>query len=91
RARSATGATAAGDDATLTAPMQGTIVKIAVQNGDTVAAGDLIVALEAMKMEQPVLAHRSGTVTALSVHVGAAVAPGTRICAITQPTEPRHE
>ena len=68
---------------TLTAPMQGTIVKIAVQNGDTVAEGDLVVVLEAMKMEQPLQAHRAGTVSGLAVEVGATVTAGTPICTIT--------
>src|SRR5690606_26610679 len=50
----------ASGGATLASPMQGTIVKVAVVEGDTVAEGDLVVVLEAMKMEQPLLAHRSG-------------------------------
>ena len=54
------GAAASGDS--LTAPMQGTIVKIAVEEGATVAAGDLVVVLEAMKMEQPITAHKAGIV-----------------------------
>jgi acetyl-CoA/propionyl-CoA carboxylase biotin carboxyl carrier protein len=82
RSRSAQGP-AAGGAAALTAPMQGTIVKIAVQDGDTVAEGDLIVVLEAMKMEQPLLAHRAGTVTGLSVTVGATVTAGSAVCTIT--------
>ncbi len=53
--------------------MQGTIVKVAVVDGDTVAAGDLVVVLEAMKMEQPLTAHRGGVVTRLSAEVGATV------------------
>jgi acetyl-CoA/propionyl-CoA carboxylase biotin carboxyl carrier protein len=73
---------AAGAD-TLTAPMQGTIVKIAVQNGDPVAEGDLVVVLEAMKMEQPLQAHRAGTVSGLAVEIGATVTAGTPICTIT--------
>jgi acetyl-CoA/propionyl-CoA carboxylase biotin carboxyl carrier protein len=63
--------------------MQGTIVKIAVNEGDTVAAGDLVVVLEAMKMEQPLSAHRSGTVKGLSAVVGEVVGSGTVICSIT--------
>ena len=58
------GAGASGDS--LTSPMQGTIVKVAVEDGATVEAGDLIVVLEAMKMEQPITAHKAGTVTGLS-------------------------
>ena len=55
----ASGAAASGD--ALTAPMQGTIVKVAVEDGQTVEAGDLVVVLEAMKMEQPINAHQAGT------------------------------
>src|SRR5690606_41119536 len=62
-ARAATGAT-------LTSPMQGTIVKVAVEDGATVAEGDLIVVLEAMKMEQPLVAHRAGVVSKLAAQVG---------------------
>jgi acetyl-CoA/propionyl-CoA carboxylase biotin carboxyl carrier protein len=83
RSRSAQQPAAGGGAAELTAPMQGTIVKIAVQAGDTVAEGDLIVVLEAMKMEQPLLAHRAGTVTGLSVTVGATVTAGSAVCTIT--------
>jgi acetyl-CoA/propionyl-CoA carboxylase biotin carboxyl carrier protein len=74
------GGAASGDS--LTAPMQGTIVKVAVEDGATVAAGDLVVVLEAMKMEQPITAHKAGTVTGLSAEVGAAVTSGTVICTI---------
>ena len=66
----------------LTSPMQGTIVKLAVENGQVVAAGDLIVVLEAMKMEQPLTAHRAGTVTDLTAEVGATVASGAVLCEI---------
>ncbi|HSO66032.1 MAG TPA: biotin carboxylase N-terminal domain-containing protein [Ornithinibacter sp.] len=75
------GAAASGDS--LTAPMQGTIVKIAVEEGATVAAGDLVVVLEAMKMEQPITAHKAGTVTALAAEVGATVSNGAVLCDIT--------
>jgi acetyl-CoA/propionyl-CoA carboxylase biotin carboxyl carrier protein len=82
RARSGhTAASSAGATA-LTAPMQGTIVKVAVQNGDQVSEGDVIVVVEAMKMEQPLQAHRSGTVSALTVEVGATVTAGATICTI---------
>jgi acetyl-CoA/propionyl-CoA carboxylase biotin carboxyl carrier protein len=63
--------------------MQGTIVKLAVSDGDTVSAGDLVVVLEAMKMEQPITAHQSGTITDMSAEVGAVVAAGEQICSIT--------
>ena len=66
----------------LTSPMQGTIVKVAVADGDQVQAGDLVVVLEAMKMEQPLTAHRSGTVTNLSAQVGATVSSGSTLCDI---------
>ena len=62
------------------APMQGTIVKIAIEDGQTVAAGDLIVVLEAMKMENPVTAHKAGTVTGLAVSNGETVTQGSVLC-----------
>jgi acetyl-CoA/propionyl-CoA carboxylase biotin carboxyl carrier protein len=74
------GAAASGDS--LTAPMQGTIVKVAVADGDTVEAGDLIVVLEAMKMEQPINAHKAGTVSGLTAEAGAVVTSGSVICEI---------
>jgi acetyl-CoA/propionyl-CoA carboxylase biotin carboxyl carrier protein len=66
----------------LTAPMQGTIVKVAVADGDTVAAGDLIVVLEAMKMEQPLVAHKSGVVSGLVAAAGQVSAGGDVVCEI---------
>ncbi len=77
-------ATADGD--ALTAPMQGTIVKVAVEDGAMVEAGDLIVVLEAMKMEQPINAHRSGTVADLTATIGNVVSPGETLCRIVEPT-----
>ncbi|GAA0606746.1 biotin carboxylase N-terminal domain-containing protein [Sporichthya brevicatena] len=74
------GAAASGDS--LTSPMQGTIVKVAVEEGQTVAEGDLIVVLEAMKMEQPLNAHKAGTITGLSAEVGATVSSGSVLCEI---------
>ena len=74
------GAAASGDS--LTAPMQGTIVKIAVEEGQTVAAGDLVVVLEAMKMEQPINAHKSGVITSLMASVGETVTSGSVIADI---------
>ncbi len=71
----------AGGD-TLVSPMQGTIVKIAAADGQRVAAGDVIVVLEAMKMEQPLTAHKDGTVTGLAVAVGQTVTAGAAICAV---------
>jgi acetyl-CoA/propionyl-CoA carboxylase, biotin carboxylase, biotin carboxyl carrier protein len=75
-------AAAAVSGEALTAPMQGTIVKVAVADGDTVEAGQTIVVLEAMKMEQPLNAHKSGTITGLHADVGAVVTSGTVICEI---------
>jgi len=57
-------------------PMQATVVKLAVAEGDTVVAGDLVVVLEAMKMEQPMTAHKAGTITGISASVGETVAAG---------------
>jgi acetyl-CoA/propionyl-CoA carboxylase biotin carboxyl carrier protein len=79
RSRSKGGGAAVSGDA-LTSPMQGTIVKIAVSEGDQVAAGDLVVVLEAMKMEQPLTAHKAGTVKGLSATVGEVVTSGAVIC-----------
>ncbi len=78
--RKAGGAAASGD--ALTSPMQGTIVKVAVEDGAVVTEGDVIVVLEAMKMEQPLTAHKAGTVTGLSAQVGAGVTAGSTICEI---------
>jgi acetyl-CoA/propionyl-CoA carboxylase biotin carboxyl carrier protein len=72
------GAAASGDS--LTSPMQGTIVKVAVEEGQRLEAGDLVVVLEAMKMEQPLTAHKSGTVTSLAAEVGQTVTSGALIC-----------
>jgi acetyl-CoA/propionyl-CoA carboxylase biotin carboxyl carrier protein len=72
-------AAAAGGDA-LVSPMQGTIAKIAAEEGQQVSAGDTVVVLEAMKMEQPLNAHKDGTVTGLAVQLGQTVAAGTVIC-----------
>ena len=82
--RSGGGAAAAGAPSgdALTSPMQGTIVKVAVAEGDTVASGDLVVVLEAMKMEQPLTAHRSGTIARLTAEVGATVTSGSALCDI---------
>ena len=67
---------------TATAPMQGTIVRVTVSEGDDVAAGDVIAVLEAMKMENPVLAPRSGTIRGLSVSVGDSVSQGSTVCTV---------
>jgi acetyl-CoA/propionyl-CoA carboxylase biotin carboxyl carrier protein len=72
------GAAVSGDS--LTSPMQGTIVKVSVEEGQQVAEGDVVVVLEAMKMEQPLKAHKAGTVTGLQAEVGASVTSGAVIC-----------
>jgi acetyl-CoA/propionyl-CoA carboxylase biotin carboxyl carrier protein len=72
---------AAGD--ALLSPMQGTVVRIAVKNGDKVEVGDLLIVLEAMKMEQQLTAHKAGTVSNLVAEVGETVASGTALCEIT--------
>ncbi|GAA4851931.1 acetyl/propionyl/methylcrotonyl-CoA carboxylase subunit alpha [Kitasatospora terrestris] len=74
------GAAVSGD--TLASPMQGTIVKVAVEEGQVVAEGELIVVLEAMKMEQPLNAHKAGTVVGLKAEVGASVSSGAALCEI---------
>ena len=74
-------ATAASGDA-LVSPMQGTVVKVEVADGQTVAAGDTILVLEAMKMEQPLTAHKAGTVTGLNATVGEVVTAGAGLCEI---------
>ena len=78
REKKKAGAAASGDS--LTSPMQGTIVKVAVEEGQEVAEGDVVVVLEAMKMEQPLKAHKAGTVTGLNAEVGATVSSGAVIC-----------
>lgn len=80
RAAKKSGPAASGD--TLASPMQGTIVKIAVEEGQEVQEGDLVVVLEAMKMEQPLNAHRSGTIKGLTAEVGASLTSGAVICEI---------
>ena len=78
REKKKAGAAVSGDS--LTSPMQGTIVKVGVEEGQEVAEGDVVVVLEAMKMEQPLKAHKSGTVTGLNAEVGATVSNGAVIC-----------
>jgi len=68
----------------LTSPMQGTVVKIAVEEGQSVEAGELIIVLEAMKMEQPLNAHRSGVIKNLKAAIGETVASGTVLCDIIE-------
>lgn len=80
RAKQSSAAGASGTS--LSSPMQGTVVKIAVTEGDTVEAGDLIIVLEAMKMEQPLNAHKSGVIKNLKAVIGETVASGTVLCDI---------
>nr|BFF23446.1 hypothetical protein GCM10025732_14110 [Glycomyces mayteni] len=81
--KQADGGPAIGGDA-LPSPMQGTIVKVAVSEGQSVVKGDTIVVLEAMKMEQPIEAHKSGTVSGLEIGIGDVVAAGAQICRISE-------
>jgi acetyl-CoA/propionyl-CoA carboxylase biotin carboxyl carrier protein len=74
----ASGSSGAG----LVSPMQGTVVKVAVAEGAAVAVGDLIVVLEAMKMEQPLTAHKAGIISNLTATVGSTVSSGTNLCDI---------
>ncbi len=66
----------------LTSPMQGTVVKVAVEVGQQVEIGDLIIVLEAMKMEQPLIAHKAGTIANLTAVIGETVSSGTILCDI---------
>ena len=81
KSRSARSAAMGGGDE-LTSPMQGTIVKVAASDGDTVAEGDLILVLEAMKMEQPITAHKAGKVSGLSAKAGDTVTSGAVLATI---------
>ena len=74
------GAAASGDS--LTAPMQGTVVKVAIEDGTTVEVGDTIIVIEAMKMEQPITAHKAGVVSGLAATVGETVTAGTVLAQI---------
>ena len=82
RHRARKGATGGVTGDGLLAPMQGTVVKIAVKEGDSVEKGDLIFVLEAMKMEQPLTAHKSGKVAKIVAEIGETVASGTALCEI---------
>jgi acetyl-CoA/propionyl-CoA carboxylase biotin carboxyl carrier protein len=82
RAKQASATGAAGDG--LASPMQGTVVKIAVEEGQRVEAGDLVIVLEAMKMEQPLNAHKSGVIKNLKALVGETVSSGTVLCDIIE-------
>lgn len=74
------GATAKGDN--IISPMQGTMVKVSVEEGQEVSEGDQIFVIEAMKMENPIMAHQDGVIKNLSVEPGTTVTPGTELCKI---------
>ncbi|MBB1509398.1 biotin carboxylase N-terminal domain-containing protein [Tessaracoccus sp. MC1756] len=76
---------AAASGNAMTSPMQGTIVKVAVEEGQQVAEGDTVAVIEAMKMEQPLKAHRDGVVVDLKVEAGQAVTAGQVLCEIVEP------
>jgi acetyl-CoA/propionyl-CoA carboxylase, biotin carboxylase, biotin carboxyl carrier protein len=82
RAKQSSGGGASGSG--LASPMQGTVVKIAVEEGQSVEAGELIIVLEAMKMEQPLNAHKSGVIKNLKATIGETVASGTVLCDIIE-------
>ena len=82
RAKKSLSGAAAGNS--LKSPMQGTVVKIAVEVGQKVQVGDLVIVLEAMKMEQPLVAHKDGVISDLTAVIGDTVASGTRLCDIIE-------
>jgi acetyl-CoA/propionyl-CoA carboxylase biotin carboxyl carrier protein len=82
RAKQASAGSASGTG--LASPMQGTVVKIAVEEGQSVEAGDLIIVLEAMKMEQPLNAHKSGVIKNLKATIGETVSSGSILCDIIE-------
>jgi acetyl-CoA/propionyl-CoA carboxylase biotin carboxyl carrier protein len=86
RLRTATPGAADGED--FVSPMQGTVVKVVAEVGSTVAAGDLVLVLEAMKMENHVAAHRDGVLTAVHPEPGAVVQQGEPLFTIAQAPEP---
>ena len=83
RASAAGGGAGAAPGDALTSPMQGTIVTVVASEGSHVEVGDPVVVLEAMKMEQPLAAHRAGTVHGLTAQVGATLTAGAVVCTIT--------
>ena len=82
RERSRAGGAGAGGLDAVVAPMQGTVLSVAVADGDEVEPGQVICIVEAMKMENEVHAHRAGTVRDLSVRPGDAIATGQVVCVI---------
>ena len=85
RHRAKAGMAGGSGGSALSSPMQGTVVKIAVEEGASVHVGDLIIVLEAMKMEQPLMAHKSGVISNLTAVIGATVSSGTILCEIIDP------
>jgi acetyl-CoA/propionyl-CoA carboxylase biotin carboxyl carrier protein len=79
------GASGGGGGDTLVSPIQGTVLKVAVESGAEVQEGALIAVVEAMKMENEITAHKAGTVSELPISVGGAVANGDTIAVITSP------
>ncbi|ASU85544.1 acetyl-/propionyl-CoA carboxylase subunit alpha [Nocardiopsis gilva YIM 90087] len=82
RGRGGSRAAAAVSGDALVSPMQGTVIKLVAEDGQEVAEGDTIVVIEAMKMEQPLTAHKSGTVTGLAVSAGETISNGGVVCEI---------
>jgi acetyl-CoA/propionyl-CoA carboxylase biotin carboxyl carrier protein len=82
RRRSGGSSSVAATGDAVKSPMQATVVKVAVAEGDKVVKGDLIVVLEAMKMEQPLTAHKDGTVARIDAKVGTTVSAGHQLLAI---------
>ena len=80
--RKGAGAKAAVSGDAVTAPMQGTVIKVNVEEGQEVEESDIVLVLEAMKMEQPLTAHKEGIISKLSVGVGQTVASGQNLCVI---------
>lgn len=73
---------AAGEGAEVVAPMQGTILAVNVKDGDAVKKGDVLFILEAMKMENEIMAAADGVITSVCVQKGASVANGTVLCTL---------
>jgi acetyl-CoA/propionyl-CoA carboxylase biotin carboxyl carrier protein len=85
RSRSGSTATASSDGAAVTSPMHGVVLRVVVEPGQVVSAGDLLMVIEAMKMENEVVAHRAGTVTSVTARAGDAVEVGTVLATIEAP------
>jgi len=86
RERSGRGSGGGGGD-TLASPLQGTVLKVAVEQGAEVAEGALVAVIEAMKMENEITAHKAGVVSELPIAVGASVATGDTLAVISSASE----